>query len=64
MEIIIAIAIIALVIIIYVITYALNAKTPVPEGCEELARSAACSTCTNGGCTVKKTDIIDHEHAK
>jgi hypothetical protein len=56
MEIIVAISVIALVIIIYVISYAINEKTPAPEGCEELTASAACHTCSNSLCSVKKIE--------
>jgi len=54
MQYIIGIGIIAVIIIVYVLSYALNEKTPVPEGCEELQESVACSSCTNGGCSIKK----------
>lgn len=56
MDIIIAIGIIALIIVIYVLSYVMNEKTKAPEGCEDLTASEACSTCSVGGCSVKNKD--------
>lgn len=33
---------------LYAVVYSLNAKTPIPEGCEELLQ--ACGTCSTGSC--------------
>lgn len=64
MEIIIAVVLISLVVVIYVISYAVNEKTSVPEGCEDLTDLSSCSTCTQGGCSIKKTIEVDNVHVK
>ena len=43
LELILAILVIVLVIAIFIISYVLNKKTPIPEGCEDL--DAECETC-------------------
>lgn len=47
----VAIAVIIILVIIFFITYLFNKKTPIPEGCEELAISVQnCSACGNNSC--------------
>lgn len=53
MEIFIGVGVIVLLVIGYILAYALNEKTAVPEGCENLLESAACGTCSNHGCSIK-----------
>lgn len=64
MDYIIAIGIIAIIIIVYVLTYAINEKTKAPEGCEELTASEACSTCSVGGCAVKTKETVTPKDVK
>jgi len=59
LEIAIGIGIVVLVAAIYIITYILNEKTKVPEGCEDLTDFSGCQSCTNGACSIKKK--IDKE---
>ncbi|MBN2504622.1 MAG: hypothetical protein JXB20_04690 [Bacilli bacterium] len=54
MEIVIGVVLIVLVIGIYVITYVINEKTDVPEGCEDLTDFSACHGCTNSSCGIKQ----------
>jgi len=48
---IIAIGIIVVVIAAYILSYAVNRNTDVPEGCEDLS-DGSCETCTTGTCSM------------
>lgn len=50
-----AIGLVILLIIIFFVTYVLNKKTPVPEGCEELKiNDENCMACGNTDCRIKQ----------
>lgn len=55
----IAIGVIVLLAAIFFLTWFLNKKTPVPEGCENLRiGQEACGSCMNTDCSIKmKIDI-------
>ena len=38
-------------VLIYILTYTLNKRTPVPEECRDIAKSAACNSCKNFACS-------------
>ena len=51
----IAIALIAVLAIIFIVTFVLYRKTPLPKGCEDLVPSEArCASCTEGMCPFQK----------
>lgn len=51
----IAIGIIIVWIVIFFVTYVLNKKTPVPEGCEAMKiTDENCMACGNTECRIKK----------
>ena len=64
MEYIIAIAIIVLVVVLYIVSYAINEKTAIPEECRDLVDQMGCSSCTNGGCSIKKKLPVEENHVK
>ncbi len=64
MEYIIAIGLIVLVVILYAFSYAVNEKTSVPAGCEDLTDLSSCGACTNGGCSIKKTIEVDAKNVQ
>lgn len=37
-------------VLVYVLSYALNKKTPVPEECKDLFNDASCKACNNFTC--------------
>jgi hypothetical protein len=37
-------------VLVYVLSYALNKKTPVPEECKDLFDDVACTSCNNFTC--------------
>lgn len=48
-----AITIIVLLVVLFIVSYVLNKRTPVPEGCEHLKISDEfCLNCTNEDCKV------------
>lgn len=49
MKIVLAILFFALLVIIYIVLYLMNKKTPLPEGCENL--KADCEGCKDYACT-------------
>ncbi len=53
MELFFGIALVVLIVLIYVVTYILNEKTKVPEGCENLTDFSGCHTCSNSACNIK-----------
>ena len=38
-------------VIVYMLTYALNKRTPVPDECKDMMKEAACNSCKNFACT-------------
>ena len=54
-----AIAIIILLIVLFIVSYVLNKRTPVPEGCEQIKISEEfCLNCTNSECKIhEKLDL-------
>lgn len=51
---ILAIGVVVFLVVIFFVTYVLNKKTPVPEGCEHLQISDDnCSACNNTSCQIK-----------
>ncbi len=54
MELIIGIILIVVVIALYFITYVVNEKTDVPEGCKDLTDLSHCHNCTNATCGMKQ----------
>lgn len=51
---IIGILVIALIVLIFFLTYFLNKKTPVPKGCEDLRVKNGCLGCKNYSCSQRK----------
>jgi hypothetical protein len=41
-------------VLLYVGTYALNKKVPIPEECKDLTDEATCTACHNFTCSYKK----------
>ena len=56
--------VLAALIIVYVVVYKLNAKTAVPEGCENIATFSGCAACANEGCGVRKGPEAKTTHDK
>lgn len=54
-----AITIIVLLVILFVVSYVLNKRTPVPKGCEQVKISEEfCLNCTNTECKIhEKLDL-------
>lgn len=54
-----AITIIVLLVILFVVSYVLNKRTPVPKGCEQVKISEEfCLNCTNTECKIhEKLDV-------
>ncbi len=51
----IAIGVVILLVIINVVTFVLNRKTPLPKGCEDMKiNEENCSGCTNSMCDLKQ----------
>jgi putative exporter of polyketide antibiotics len=48
------IIIIAVLVLIFVITFVLNKRTPLPEGSVEIIDEASCSACNNHACSHHK----------
>lgn len=42
---------IASLVAVYILTYALNKKTPIPEECREAFDDATCTSCHNFSCS-------------
>ncbi len=40
-------------VLIYITTYILNKRTPVPEECKDLVDKAKCGSCKNFACSLK-----------
>ena len=59
---IIGIAIILVLVILFVISYVLNKKTPVPKGCENLLiDEEKCSSCINELCKLRPKNSLKEE---
>lgn len=54
-----AITIIVLLVVLFVVSYVLNKRTPVPKGCEQIKISDEfCLNCTNTECKIhEKLDL-------
>ncbi|MDE7264158.1 MAG: hypothetical protein K2N64_05815 [Anaeroplasmataceae bacterium] len=54
-----AITILVLLVILFVVSYVLNKRTPVPKGCEQIKISDEfCLNCTNTDCKIhEKLDL-------
>ncbi len=57
MQYIIPIGIIVIVVIFYVLTYAINEKTAIPDECQDLVDDINCTACSVGHCSMRKTDV-------
>jgi len=64
MELVIGIGLLALIVVVYIVSYSINEKTSVPPGCEDLSDLSSCGACTNGDCSIKKTIKIEESHVK
>ena len=52
-----AIILIAGLVALFVISYVLNKKTPVPKGCEKLLYDEEmCANCSNTSCKIKEVE--------
>jgi len=52
---IIAILLIALIAVIFIVTFIINRRTPVPKGCEHLKiEESNCLACSNTDCSIHK----------
>lgn len=59
---IIAVIALVLLVIVFVGTYALNKKTPVPDACKDILLSfEKCSSCSNSGCGMKDRIVKEEE---
>ena len=54
-----AITIIVLLVVLFIVSYVLNKRTPVPKGCEQIKISEEfCLNCTNTECKIhEKLDL-------
>jgi hypothetical protein len=43
-------------VLVYVLSYMLNKKTPVPEECKDLVNEATCKSCHNFACSHRGGD--------
>ena len=50
---VVAVLVIVGLVVLYVGSYVLNKRTPVPEECRELAENASCKSCHNFACSHK-----------
>ena len=59
---IIGIIILILLIALYIISYILNKKTPVPKGCENIKiDEETCKSCNNAMCKIKEKITSNEE---
>ena len=50
-----AIALIAFIVIVFIVTFVINRKTPVPKGCENIKiEESTCLACNNKDCQIHK----------
>jgi hypothetical protein len=47
------VAVIGGLVLIYIGTYLLNKRTPIPEECREIVDKASCTSCHNFACSLK-----------
>jgi len=47
------ISIVAIIVVLYITTFAMNKSTPIPEDCLELIDEVSCDACNNYSCTIK-----------
>jgi hypothetical protein len=45
--------VVASLIVVYILTYYLNKKTPIPEECRDIFNEASCNGCSNFTCSHK-----------
>ncbi len=38
-------------VLVYILSYALNKKTPIPEECKDIFMEASCTSCNNFSCS-------------
>ncbi|MFP4078090.1 MAG: hypothetical protein ACOC2X_03040 [Bacillota bacterium] len=50
--------VIGVIVALYLLTYVMNKRTPVPEGCAIDVSEATCGACNNYACSIK------HDYAK
>ena len=48
------ISIVAIIVVLYITTFAMNKSTPIPEDCLELIDEVSCDACNNYSCTIKQ----------
>ena len=53
MENLVPILMIGSLVLVYILSYLLNKKTPVPEECKTLLNEATCKSCHNFACSHK-----------
>ena len=54
---VLAISVIALLLIIFIVSFSLYKKTPVPKGCENIEISEEnCAACSNKECSLRKKE--------
>lgn len=56
---VIAAAVLAALVVIYVITYRLNEKTAIPEGCELPEGFSGCGGCKSATCAARRAPRSD-----
>lgn len=62
MKYLIAAGVIAFLVILYLVLYTMNKKTPVPKGCENIKDlESKCASCTNEACSFKKKEEAQDE---
>lgn len=50
---IVGILVIVGLVALYIVSYVMNKRTPVPEECRDIAKDAACKSCNNFACSHK-----------
>lgn len=55
-----AITLIALLVVLFIVSYVLNHRTPVPKGCEQIKISEEfCLNCSNEDCSIKDKFTVE-----
>ncbi len=55
-----AIALIVLLVAVFIVSYVLNKRTPVPKGCENLKISEEfCMQCPNKDCQIREKYVLE-----
>jgi hypothetical protein len=58
-ELIIAIVVIAICVVVFIVSYVLNKKTPLPKGCENIhLEDETCLACSKADCHIKEDLLI------